>query len=105
MFFTNMNPFSTKNDRVFVSHESHGYEGQLLIADNGWLIKGPLNNALKYMEKNQMFKELVYFIMACRSGTMFSDVLDSNGKGKYIVLIVFTFFSLCNDGRSVSSGY
>jgi legumain len=75
--------FSTKNDRVFVSHESHGTTGSLLIADeNRFLDAKDLITTLKYMEEKQMFEELVYFIMACHSGSMFDGHLDSNGKSK-----------------------
>jgi hypothetical protein len=34
------------------------------------------------MNEKKMFKELVYYIMACRSGSMFNGTLDENGSSK-----------------------
>jgi hypothetical protein len=34
------------------------------------------------MNEKKMFKELVYYVMACLSGSMFNGTLDENGNGK-----------------------
>eukprot|EP00483_Globobulimina_turgida_P002114 UN02116 len=37
-----------------------------------------LNNALNYMHKNGMYKQLVFYLEACESGSMFDGLLSSN---------------------------
>jgi legumain len=75
--------FSTSEDRVFVSHESHGNIGSLVVNNQVLTVKD-LNEAFRYISEKNMFKELVYYIMACHSGSMFKGHLDPNGKGKYL---------------------
>ncbi|KAI6177649.1 Legumain [Aphelenchoides bicaudatus] len=70
---------STEKNRVFISHESHGDSGVLALG-NSWLTVQDLNNALKNMEKKKMFSELLYYVMACHSGSMFSGQLNKDGK-------------------------
>ncbi|KAI6177613.1 Legumain [Aphelenchoides bicaudatus] len=70
---------STEKNRVFISHESHGDSGVLALG-NSWLTVQDLNNALKNMEKKKMFFELLYYVVACHSGSMFSGQLNKDGK-------------------------
>jgi hypothetical protein len=52
---------------------------------NRFLTVKKLNDTLNTMQEKKMFKELVYYVMACRSGSMFHGHLDENGKSKELL--------------------
>jgi legumain len=41
-----------------------------------------LNDAIKGMHKDKKYKEMVFYIEACESGSMFKDVLPADINGK-----------------------
>jgi glycosylphosphatidylinositol transamidase (GPIT) subunit GPI8 len=43
------------------------------------LTKKELNEALKAMQEKKIFKELVYFVSTCHSGSMFNGTLEEDG--------------------------
>lgn len=47
-----------------------------------------LTKVFKYMNKKRMFKELVYYIMACRSGSIFQGQLNEDGNSKKLFMKV-----------------
>eukprot|EP00471_Norrisiella_sphaerica_P004768 CAMPEP_0184478016 /NCGR_PEP_ID=MMETSP0113_2-20130426/137_1 /TAXON_ID=91329 /ORGANISM="Norrisiella sphaerica, Strain BC52" /LENGTH=390 /DNA_ID=CAMNT_0026855649 /DNA_START=184 /DNA_END=1356 /DNA_ORIENTATION=+ len=63
---------STVNDRVFVYFADHGAPG-LIAFPRGELHADDLNEALQDMHKKGMYKELVFYLEACESGSMFDD--------------------------------
>mmetsp|Transcript_13199 Transcript_13199/g.13028 ORF Transcript_13199/g.13028 Transcript_13199/m.13028 type:complete len:317 (-) Transcript_13199:54-1004(-) len=70
---------SNSNSRVFVYYADHGAVG--LIAMPGSfdvLYADDLNNALQYMYDNAMYKNLVFYLEACESGSMFQGILPDN---------------------------
>ncbi|KAI6175661.1 hypothetical protein M3Y97_00714400 [Aphelenchoides bicaudatus] len=70
---------TNKEDRIFIFHDGHGDVGLLKFADSEDLTKEMLNKTLDVMIKNEKFKELVYFVSTCHSGSMFEGILPKNG--------------------------
>jgi len=64
---------SGKKDRVFVNIVDHGAPG-LVAFPSTTLYKEDLQSALEYMHTNKMFKQLVFYLEACESGSMFEDL-------------------------------
>ncbi|KAI6177612.1 Legumain [Aphelenchoides bicaudatus] len=71
---------SSESDHVFISHEGHGGPGFLMISSSGVLTSKVLTEALKDMDAEKKFKKLIYYIMACHSGSMFSGKLEPSGN-------------------------
>jgi len=68
---------STANDNVFVYFSDHGATG-LIAFPNDYLYAADLLGALKTMNANNMYKQLVFYLEACESGSMFSGLLPAN---------------------------
>jgi len=66
---------STANDRVFVNFVDHGAVG-IIGFPNSFMHANELVGALKTMHSNGMYKELVFYLEACESGSMFQDLPD-----------------------------
>eukprot|EP01065_Artemidia_motanka_P023087 TRINITY_DN274_c0_g1_i4.p2 TRINITY_DN274_c0_g1~~TRINITY_DN274_c0_g1_i4.p2 ORF type:complete len:421 (+),score=196.47 TRINITY_DN274_c0_g1_i4:65-1327(+) len=64
---------STSKDRVFVNVVDHGAPG-LVAFPNDMLYKEDLTKALKEMQSKKMYKQLVFYLEACESGSMFEDL-------------------------------
>jgi len=64
---------STKKDRVFVNIVDHGAPGMVAFPHTT-LYKEDLQSALEYMHENNMYKQLVFYLEACESGSMFEDL-------------------------------
>ncbi|PIO76224.1 peptidase C13 family protein [Teladorsagia circumcincta] len=71
------------------NHPENPYKGQLFNSPNGTdVYKGlkidyrltvkRLNKALREMHKNHKYHQLVFYLEACESGSMFKKVLKSN---------------------------
>jgi legumain len=68
---------STSEDNVFINFVDHG--GTNLIAfPSGTMSSSMLNNALKQMHSNKMYKKLVFYMEACESGSMFESLLPTD---------------------------
>jgi len=68
---------STAQDNVFVYFADHGAAG-LIAFPSEYLYADDLINALTYMHDNKMYKEMVLYIEACESGSMFENLLPTN---------------------------
>ncbi|RZK01665.1 MAG: hypothetical protein EOO43_24120, partial [Flavobacterium sp.] len=70
---------STEEDNVFVYFVDHGAPGMLCFpAETDYLYADDLIKTLNFMHENKMYKELVLYIEACQSGSMFENLLPSN---------------------------
>jgi len=70
---------SGPNDNVFVFFSDHGGPG--IIAFPSELLQATdLNNALIYMHQNKKYNQLVFYLEACESGSMFNTLLPKNIK-------------------------
>jgi len=68
---------SDANSKVFINFADHGATG-LIAFPSDVLYADDLNDALSYMYANQMYSQLVFYLEACESGSMFSGLLPSN---------------------------
>ncbi|KER18920.1 hypothetical protein T265_12097 [Opisthorchis viverrini] len=74
---------SGPDDNVFIFFSGHGSTS--LIAFMGeYLHAMELNDTLAYMHSKKKFNKLVLYTEACKSGSMFKDVLPSN-MGIYVI--------------------
>jgi legumain len=67
---------STSEDRVFIYFADHGGPGLIAMPSPPYLHADDLNNALKKMSTQKMFKELTFYVEACESGSMFEQFSD-----------------------------
>ena len=74
-----LSPFSLDSppNRVFRNFADHGGTGILAMPSGRFLTQQDLLNALKEMHNKQMYKELVFYVEACESGSMFTDFPDN----------------------------
>jgi legumain len=70
---------SGPNDRVFLNFIDHGGVGIIAFPNGPLLHAKDLSTALKAMQSKKMFNELVFYMEACESGSMFPD-LTTDGK-------------------------
>ena len=70
---------STADDNVFFYYSDHGSKGLVAMPD-GVLYATDFNDALKTMHSKNMYKEMLVYIEACHSGSMFDDLLPENVK-------------------------
>ncbi|CDW88179.1 peptidase c13 family protein [Stylonychia lemnae] len=66
---------STKDSKVFVYFTDHGATG-ILGFPQKYLYADDLISNLTYMHKQNMYSELVFYVEACESGSMFQGLLD-----------------------------
>ncbi|KAJ0396958.1 hypothetical protein P43SY_003661 [Pythium insidiosum] len=64
---------STADDRVFVNFVDHGADGVLLFPNDAMLQANQLLKTLQQMHSEKRYKELVFYVEACESGSMFDD--------------------------------
>ncbi|GLD99563.1 hypothetical protein PINS_up008289 [Pythium insidiosum] len=64
---------ATAEDRVFINFVDHGADGVLLFPDDGMLRAKQLLKTLQQMHFQKRYKELVFYVEACESGSMFHD--------------------------------
>lgn len=65
---------SGPNSKVFVNFADHGAPG-LIAFPNDYLYANDLNNTINIMHQNKMYQEMVLYIEACESGSMFDGIL------------------------------
>ena len=70
---------STANDRVFIYFSDHGATG-LIAFPNGELYADHLVKTLNSMHDKKQYKELVFYLEACESGSMFEKTLPKISK-------------------------
>ena len=69
---------SDSNSKVFVYYADHGSVGFIgMPTGQRYLYADELQAAFDYMEANKMYSELVFYLEACESGSMFPDLKAS----------------------------
>ncbi|VDO85397.1 unnamed protein product [Haemonchus placei] len=68
---------STEDDRIFVYFSDHGSIGLIAFPDDHLTAKR-LHYALKEMHENHKFGQLVFYLEACESGSMFNTLLKND---------------------------
>jgi legumain len=71
---------STSSDRVFVYFADHGGVGILGVpngAAGGYIHAKDVNDALQAMHSKGMYKELLFYVEACESGSIFKGLLTA----------------------------
>jgi len=68
---------SGPKDRVFLNFIDHGGVGIIAFPNGPLLHASQLSKALQTMQKKDMFKELLFYMEACESGSMFPDLTES----------------------------
>ena len=66
---------STEDDRVFIYFSDHG-DLNVVSFPNKYLYADELNDAFKVMNEKGMYKELIMYLEACYSGSMFDNELS-----------------------------
>ena len=69
---------STQNDNVFIYYSDHGATGLVAMPTGDPLYSTDLIKALNNMYNNNMYNQLVFYLEACESGSMFDGVLPNN---------------------------
>jgi len=70
---------SGASDMVFVNFVDHGGPGIIAFPNGPVLTVKELSKTLKTMQSKHMFKEMVFYMEACESGSMFPD-LEKDSK-------------------------
>ena len=68
---------STANSKVFINFADHGAPG-LIAFPNEYLYAPDLNQTINYMHENKRYSEMVLYIEACESGSMFDGILAND---------------------------
>ena len=61
------------DSKIFVNFVDHGAPGFLIFSGSN-LYADDLQSAIDYMTDNKLFKEMVFYIEACESGSMFPNL-------------------------------
>lgn len=69
---------SDENSKVFFYFCDHGAPGLVAMPTGGYLYADKFHETLKFMNENKMYKEMVVYIEACESGSMFENILEDN---------------------------
>lgn len=69
---------STHEDRVFIYFADHGAVGLIAMPAGEPVYAQDLVDTLTYMWNNQMYRELVFYMEACESGSMFDGLLPTD---------------------------
>ncbi len=64
---------TTSEDRIFINFADHGAPG-LIAFPNEYLYATDLLETFKYLYDNNLYKELVFYLEACESGSMFQKL-------------------------------
>jgi len=70
---------STAADNVFLNFADHGATG-LIAFPTGELYADQLTQTFKTMHSKKMYNQLVFYLEACESGSMFQDKLPEDIK-------------------------
>lgn len=71
---------STAEDEVFVYYADHGGPGILGVPNNakgGYIHAADVNGAIETLYKNHGYKELLFYLEACESGSIFNKLLKA----------------------------
>lgn len=76
---------SGPNDDVFIYFVDHGGAGIVSFPNGPFYHATQLSMDLEAMQNNTMFNTLIFYMEACYSGSMFTD-LPTNGNGRMLAL-------------------
>lgn len=65
---------STKNDKVFIYYADHGAVGLVAMPTGPYLYATDLIKTIQKMHDDGMYKEMVFYMEACESGSMFEKL-------------------------------
>jgi legumain len=65
---------STNKDKVFIYYADHGATGLVAMPYGGYLYATDLIKTIQDMYDNSIFKEMVFYMEACESGSMFENL-------------------------------
>ena len=65
-------------DRIFVFYSDHGAPGILGMPSGDFLYADHLHKTIKHRAKHSGFKEMVLYIEACESGSIFEGLLEDD---------------------------
>ena len=68
---------SGPNDNVFIYYSDHGATGLVAMPVGDPLYAKDLIEALNYMHEHGMYSQLVFYLEACESGSMFDGILSN----------------------------
>jgi legumain len=68
---------SNATSKVFINFADHGAPG-LIAFPSSYLYADDFNTAVNYMHDNSMYDQMVIYIEACESGSMFDGILADN---------------------------
>lgn len=71
---------SKPTDNVFIYYSDHGATGLVAMPSGDPLYASDLNAALKHMHDTKMFHQLVFYLEACESGSMFDGILSDSSN-------------------------
>uniref|UniRef100_A0A0N5ASI8 legumain n=1 Tax=Syphacia muris TaxID=451379 RepID=A0A0N5ASI8_9BILA len=66
---------STKDDHIFVFFSDHGAVGLVSFPDEVLTVED-LSKTLQKMKKRDLFNQMVFYLEACESGSMFNGILN-----------------------------
>jgi len=69
---------SGPNDNIFIFYSDHGAVGLVAMPTGPYLYAKELISTLNTMAKGKRFNQLVFYLEACESGSMFENILSSN---------------------------
>ncbi|KAI8102410.1 hypothetical protein M9435_006012 [Picochlorum sp. BPE23] len=67
-----------KDDRIFLFYSDHGAPGLLGMPTGEFLFADQLHDAIRHRHETHGFREMVLYIEACESGSMFEGMLEDN---------------------------
>ena len=65
---------STKEDNIFLYFSDHGINGAIVFPDNKFLFADELEQTFIYMKQKGLYKNIIYYMESCYSGSMFQDL-------------------------------
>ena len=65
---------STKDDNIFLYFSDHGINGAMVFPNNQFLYADELEEAFTYMQKKGMYKNIIYYMESCYSGSIFNEI-------------------------------
>ena len=65
---------STENDNIFMYFSDHGVAGAIVFPNNKFLYADELEDAFKVMKSKKMYKNIIFYLESCYSGSMFNNI-------------------------------
>ena len=65
---------STENDNIFLYFSDHGIAGAIVFPNSKFLYADELEETFKYMKDKKMYKNIIFYLESCYSGSMFNNI-------------------------------